>query len=109
MEIAALHSYDEVKMVFIYGEKEREEWDFARWLPHTWDEADSMHYMVSSPAEAREISASLERRFAARSNPENSQDPLPWYVVFVADRTLEGRRKLFARSSRKRNAEDFLL
>lgn len=109
LEIAALHSYDEVKMVFIYGEKEQEEWDFARWLPHTWDEADSMHYMVSSPAEAREISASLERRFAARSNPENSQDPLPWYVVFVADRTLGGQTEIVRQILSEKECRGFSL
>ena len=53
LQISALHSYDEVKMVFLYGEREAAVWNFAKWLPHTWDAEQSVHFIASSPGDAR--------------------------------------------------------
>lgn len=94
LQIGALHSYDEVKMVFFYSEKEAAEWDFVKWLPHTWDASENTHYVASSASDAREISAVLEREFSARAQLENEKEPLPWVVVFVLDRELGGQTEL---------------
>ena len=36
-QVALLHSYDEVKIVFLHEEHEQENFEFVRYLPHIWD------------------------------------------------------------------------
>lgn len=109
LEIGALHSYDEVKMVFICGEEEKAGWNFAGWFPHTWDESGSVHFMAYTPSDTREISAFLERRFAARANPEEGGDPLPWYVIFVADRSLGSQAEIVRQVLAEKECRGFSL
>lgn len=37
IKIAALHSYDELKLVFILSEKDDDIVNVVKWFPHTWD------------------------------------------------------------------------
>lgn len=37
-QIAALYSYDEVKMVFLFDEDEEVDFIFTKWLPHVWSD-----------------------------------------------------------------------
>lgn len=109
LQIGALHSYDEVKMVFLYDRQEGEEWDFAKWLPHTWDEEGAVHYMAAGDGDARELSVLLEREFAQRSGEDNRREPLPWYVVFALDRRLGERTELVRQILSQKECRGFSL
>ena len=51
VQLTALHSYDELKLVFLYDEKEQDVWDFVKWLPHVWDNENSVRFLASNPKE----------------------------------------------------------
>ena len=109
LQISALHSYDEVKMVFLYEEKETAVWSFAKWLPHTWDAEQSVHFIASSSGDAREVSVLLEREFAARGASEGREDPIPWYVVFALDRRLGSQTELVRQILQEKECRGFSL
>lgn len=90
VKLAALYSYDEVKFVFLYDEKEAEEWEFVKWLPHVWDEDNKFRFIATNITETREVSAQLERIVAPRAEltEGDRENMLPYYVVFSMSQTL---------------------
>lgn len=104
MQIAALYSYDEVKMIFVYNEEENESFDFVKWLPHCWSEDNSFRFVATNTNECNEISAYLDRVIESRlSNTNNNSKQLPYYLIVCMDKKLELRteviKKVLANSS----------
>lgn len=88
-QIAALHSYAEVKMMFIFPENELNQWEFVKWLPHTWNNEKTMRYLASSTEDSKELFAFLEREISLRQEVKgNIKDFNPYYVIFFADKGL---------------------
>lgn len=61
IKIAALHSYDELKLVFILSEKDDDIVNVVKWFPHTWDDEHVKRYIATNLREAKEISSELEQ------------------------------------------------
>ena len=117
MDIATHHSYEDVKIVCVYPEDERDKWEWLRWLPHVWDTKHQKRYMacsnrnkvphVDDPNEEEKLIADNERRngdaskmlreigeqMRARSReqkPSGKDNPpkTPFYVLILADHRL---------------------
>ena len=96
LQLAALHSYDEVKLVFLAGGGE--EWSFVRLLSHTAGE--DLRYYAGSETEAKALSSALERVLAERVEAEDwrkRRNSLPHYVVVAADIALAEKTGFFRR------------
>jgi S-DNA-T family DNA segregation ATPase FtsK/SpoIIIE len=101
MHLATHHSPTEVKVVLTFPEAEAAEWEWARWLPHTWSDDRSRRFVAavpsSGPAEAAR--ALLTERFdvlrqRALQRQTNRDDTLPalvpYYVFVFAESGLFG-------------------
>ncbi|MCL2655234.1 MAG: type VII secretion protein EssC [Coriobacteriia bacterium] len=88
-QLAALHSYDEVKFLFIYDKSEEDQWSFARWLPHVWSNDKDMRYIARTIEEVRRLSAFLEQEALQKEKSEDGTNLR--YVVFALDRHLAGK------------------
>jgi len=93
VQIAALHSYDEVKIVCVYNRKEADKWDWAKRIPHVWGPEKAIRFIASSRDEARDVFHFLNEVLGDREekNKENSLDArmeLPHFIVFIADPEL---------------------
>lgn len=99
-QAAANNAYTDVKMVFIYNEAKTNlnaEWNFARWLPHVWNETETFRYVASSKEEARnvayELNKKIQQRIETMHNDTDSAAHIsgPWYLIFIASpELLEG-------------------
>ena len=96
LQIAFANCYTEVKMGFIYN-KERiiqsKQWDFCRWLPHTWDKNKQNRYIAENKEQARELFYDLFQIFKMRelSGRKKGEQILPYYILFIEEeRYLEG-------------------
>lgn len=94
-QIAANNCYTDVKLVFAYREKSREDkekWDFARWLPHVWSEDKSTRYIATNKLEANdvfyELTNVLRRREEEKSFVNEVKFQKPYYVVFIEDASM---------------------
>lgn len=97
LQLTALHSYDELKLVFLYDTKEQDTWGFVKWLPHVWNEEGSVRFVATQPNEVKELSAYLEKELSARemlSSAEEIRDLSPYYVVIAADKQLAGKAEI---------------
>ena len=103
VQIAALHSYHDVRIAVLTDEASASQWSWIRWLPHVFASEDRELRMIgSSPADVHEIVAHLDEKLNIRRTNarERAQDddgdgekdemPLPHYVIFCTDyRILE--------------------
>ncbi|MCM1124303.1 MAG: type VII secretion protein EssC, partial [Eubacterium sp.] len=100
VQIAANNCYTDVKMAFVYDEKNYDDhstWNFARWLPHVWSEDQKTRYVAKDKQEAGEVFYELAKVFRARQEAggedtaAKTRPPKPYYVLFIADpELLEG-------------------
>lgn len=89
-QIAALHSYDEVKIVVLFPEQEKKLWSWMRWLPHCLSEDRDVRY-IGCGRGAKEVLKSIEPVIRQRMEKKNQwsfgqqESRLPHYVFLVAD------------------------
>ncbi|KPV60969.1 signal peptide protein [Paenibacillus sp. A3] len=97
VQLAALHSYDELKLVFIYDKKEGKTWEFVKWLPHVWSDDKSIRFIATEPGEVKELSVFFEKEIARRESiaaEEEFKEVMPHYVVFAIDKSLAGKAEM---------------
>lgn len=108
INIATHHSYEDVKIVCVYPESEKEQWEWMRWLPHVWNDERTKRFMSCTlenrPSTSqdntkkqdntartmlRELSETLKLRQRESSNDRRNNIPeTPFYFLVCADKTL---------------------
>ena len=90
VEASALHSYDDLRIVVICRPEERADWEFVRWLPHVYDDARQLRYIVDSPAQAGKVLGQLDdilnQRILENEKSEYGAPPAhrPFYLFVCA-------------------------
>lgn len=91
IQAATLHSYEELRIVTIFPNRETEEWDWVRWLPHSFDNARAHRYIASTDSEISELSKRFEdivkdRKSEVTENRSGRKvTQLPYYLFVIAD------------------------
>ncbi|WP_242217341.1 type VII secretion protein EssC [Bacillus cereus group sp. BfR-BA-01380] len=91
-QIMTHHAPNEVKIASFYHEKEKKQWDWMRWLPHVWDEQNSMRFLAETEQEAQKLAEALftplnMRRIYNSSSQADAKVPLvPMYLFFLSAR-----------------------
>ncbi|QCJ44175.1 type VII secretion protein EssC [Bacillus sp. S3] len=96
-QLTALHSYDELKLVFVYDQQEQDRWNFVRWLPHVWDDTKTIRYMATDANELKELSAVIEREISQRQKLADDElaNVTQHYVIFSMDKNLAAKAEMF--------------
>lgn len=89
LQVVALHSYDEVKVILI-ADNTNGRWDFVRYIPHFWNNEKSTRFFATSADEVKELSAFIENNILSRGDDERQEatDFSPYYVIIAADKKL---------------------
>lgn len=91
MQAATTHSYEELRIVTVFPEKEYAEWEWIRWLPHSFDDGRTFRFMASNSMEVSELCRRFEEIVKERKSEiaENSYGrktmQLPYYLFVIAD------------------------
>lgn len=91
MQLVLTHSYDEVKLVLMMEPECAATFDFVRYLPHNWDDDQSIRFFVTSRSEASQISEFLSRETEPAMEGSNKQAWLrknPAYVIIALSKDL---------------------
>lgn len=86
LQIAALHSYDEVKLVFLCDESCLEKYDYVRWTPHIWDNDFRMRFLAANPEEVRNLSSYFLREMKKYKGEQAAK--APHYLVVSTSKAL---------------------
>ena len=94
MQIAALQSYEEVKLVLFCKKEDLKEWDWMRWLPHCFNKDRDLRYIFTEDDKQEEILAAEIKTIQDRLNQTsswgygNKVSRMPFYVFIVTDASL---------------------
>ena len=94
MDAAVHQSYEDVRIICVYPEEERAQWEWIRWLPHIWDEKQKKRCLACTRAEARKIlreaadTLTTRRRNLKPMGMKEAAPAAPFYLLILADRTL---------------------
>ena len=98
-QLAALYSYDEVKIVLLYDAADAQEFAFTKWLPHIWSDEKSIRFIAADSSDLKEVSSYfdnvIERRSAATE--QEAMGLSPYYVVFALSKPLALRAEFLRR------------
>ncbi|CDX04961.1 Ftsk domain-containing protein YukB [Desulfitobacterium hafniense] len=99
LQIVALHSYDEVKLVLLYDERDAREFDFVRWLPHTLNNERTVRYIATNFDETKELSSTLDAIIEYRKELSESklEDESPYFVIICLDKELASKTECVRR------------
>lgn len=110
LQITTLHSYDEVKLVFIVAENEWFEWEYVKWFPHTWNDEKTMRFIAKNVSEVKELSAYLETILDARASDDKEYTEFnPYYVVIAADKALADKAEIVSQIVKQKTNKGFSL
>ena len=89
LELTSMHNYEDLKIIFIYNEQEREEWEFVKWIPHLWNNEQTVRYLANDPDEVKILSDHINNLKSVQqySGRKKSEDG-PYYLIFAADKML---------------------
>lgn len=101
LQIVALHSYDEVKIVLIFDEIHAADFAFARWLPHTMDNERTVRYIATNSEEVKELSSTLDSVIEYRKalSQDKLEDEDPYFVIVCLDKELASKAECVRRVS----------
>ena len=89
LNIAALHSPDDVKICVVCNELQKEEVEWVKDLPHCWNGAKTARYFVTNQSEAHRLFNEMDEKIQEREALIGKDDArLPHIVVIVLDETL---------------------
>ena len=104
-EIASQYSYDEVKMIFIY--KDNKQFDFVKWLPHTFSKDRSFRFIATNIDEMKELSYFFESEFFDREDATKEDSKVPYYITFVLDKDLAQNSEFLNRIYNQKKQTNF--
>ena len=95
IDIATHHSYNDVKIVCIYSESEKKDWEWIRWLPHVWDTMRTKRYIACNPEDSKKMLREIAEILKKRRGEVNVNDlrkdfvpKIPFYFLLIADSEL---------------------
>ncbi|MDD4729782.1 MAG: type VII secretion protein EssC, partial [Dysgonamonadaceae bacterium] len=95
VQAATHHCYDELKIITIFPKNELLDWDWIKWLPHSFNDNRSERYMACNTYGATDIFKQFDeiltqrlREIKEEDDYRNNYFKLPFYLFIIADRTL---------------------
>ena len=90
LQMVSLHSYDEVKIMLLADEAGAEHWNFARFIPHFWNDDRSVRFFAANADEVKELSSFIEKNLLARKEASGHADKefSPYYVILCLSQKL---------------------
>ena len=91
MQIAAMHDSAEVKMAFIFDDKDSDYFDWVKKLPHVWNDDMDFRFIAKDKPEVQTLLRRLLEEMGIRTGTRgggNKNAPVPAYVLFILDQEL---------------------
>lgn len=107
MQLIALHSYADLKLVFLLKREKNIRWEHMKTLPHIWDEQKQIRFWADDYEDMKDISRYLEMQLNNRRKYEDKFDYrsfAPYYLIITDDyKTIENLKIVTEILNAKRN------
>ncbi len=96
VQLASAHPYTDLRMVVVFPLKERDEWNYMKFLPHVWSPDGKIRLMCCDKNSIGDVMFSMSNIIHDRidangmeaAKKEEGKKTLPHYVFFIADSSL---------------------
>lgn len=72
LQILTYHSYEDLKIVVLTNEQNKDNWEYLKISPHNWNDNKTFRYFATNLDEAKEISLELEKEMQSRKFIDNN-------------------------------------
>ena len=107
MQLITLHSYNDLKLVFLLKEDKRKKWEHLKTLPHIWNSTKQIRFWADDYNDMKEISRYLEEELSNRLQSDEYNDYRsfkPYYLIITDDyKKIENLRIITEILKLKRN------
>ena len=106
IQLVTLHSYEDLKLVFLLKKDRNNKWEHLKTLPHIWDDDKQIRFWAEDYLEMKEISRYLEEVFYNRISRENTdyKSFSPYYLIITDDyKTIDNLKIVTEILNAKRN------
>lgn len=90
VQLVTFHSYEDLKIVLLTNQKNKDKWNFIKYLPHNFDNNKQFRFFAATVEESKEVSNYLEqviniRRFDDEMNEvqRDYTDCRPYYLIIT--------------------------
>ena len=93
LQLFLLHSYDEIKTIFLYDKKDEEFFSFVRNAQHTWDNTGKKRFLAVNEDGIKDLSSELSKIISERREMpvDDNTQVLPHYVVVTVSMSLSNK------------------
>lgn len=87
VQLIALHSYEDLKMVFFLKKDRLKKWEYVKLFPHVWENTRTIRFFADEYDEMEEISQYLEEEMEKRMQYKDKdyQSFIPYYLIITDD------------------------
>lgn len=89
LQLVALHSYMDLKIVFLVKEDKQNKWEYVKMLPHIWNATNQIRFFADDYNDMKQISKYLEEILENRAEHENEdidyKQFAPYYLIITDD------------------------
>ena len=96
IQLITFHSYEDLKLVFLLKEDKNKIWEYAKMLPHVWNNSKQIRFFADKYSDMEEISKYLEEELQNRLMYEekNYKSFSPYYLIITDDYKRIGSLKI---------------
>lgn len=92
LQVFLLHSYDEVKIIFLHDQADAGAFSYARKAQHIWDDKGKRRFLAVTENNLRELNIEMGRLVSKRmETSESDQESLPHYIIVSASKNMTNR------------------
>lgn len=92
IQISILHSYDEVKLVFLIESNDLKKMEYIKYIPHVWDDQRTVRFVATDTSEAYQIGEYMKREVGEDITKVRKLNEIlkerPYYVVFALSKRI---------------------
>lgn len=109
LQMIALHSYDELKIMLLTDKADMEDWEFVKFIPHFWSDDKSVRFLATDQEEVKELSVYLEKNILSREDRPNEDYTVfsPYYVIISTSKSLNDGCEAIQQLQRYKNNRGF--
>ena len=99
VQIAALHSYTDVKIAYLFKERDNKKVQWMRWLPHVFSSDKKIRYMANDYSSYQNVLYALTSELRTRDEENENEDVkknVPHYVVFCTAADIIDKEPIYS-------------
>ena len=85
LQFITFYSYEDVKIVLFTNEKNKQRWDYIKYLNHNFTNARDFRFFASTAESRKEVADYLEVEVSRRIGVETEHPIPPYYLIVVDD------------------------